>query len=141
MSAPKYEFAGKAWMDALHREIVAMVRNAPADLRYSLCEVFTGVPKHLDRNGTGVLAWTCRIEGSRVQFEEVEGDDVDMKTTADYTYLIPLAHWHIDDKTLPALNNYLAEGARDGKIVRAGDPARSPAILNGLHNAVIAFTE
>ena len=136
----KYEFASKDWMDALHREIVAMLRNAPDDLRYSFCEVFTGVPKHLDRNGTGKLAWSCFVEGSHVQFTETERDDVDMKTTADYTYLIPLAHWHIDEETRAALNKYLEEGARDGKIVRAGDPARSPAILNGLHNAVIAFT-
>lgn len=136
----KYEFASTAWMEALHREIVELVRTAPADLRYSFCEVFTGVPKHLDRNGTGTLAWSCKIEGSAVHFVEEELDGVDMKTTADYTYLIPLARWHIDEQTRAALNKYLEEGARDGKIVRAGDPTRSPAMLNGLHNAVIAFT-
>ena len=50
-------------MNALRREIEGMLRNAPPDLRFSFCEVFTGVPKHLDRNGTGVLAWSCTIEG------------------------------------------------------------------------------
>ncbi len=140
MTGAKYEFASAAWMDALHREIVAMVRTAPADLRYSFCEVFTGVPKHLDRNGTGTLAWSCRIEGSRVRFSETE-DDVDMKTTADYTYLIPLARWHIDEETRAAFTKYLEDGTCDGKIVRVGDPTRFPALLAGLHNAVIAFTE
>jgi hypothetical protein len=137
----KYEFASKAWMEALHREIAEMLRGAPADLRYSFCEVFTGVPKHLDRNGTGTLAWHCRIEGSRADFAETEGDDVDMKTTADYTYLIPLARWHIDEETRAAFAKYLEDGTRDGKIVRTGNPTRFPAVLAGLHNAVIAFTE
>ena len=137
----KHEFASKAWMHALHREIADMVRNAPADLRYSFCEVFTGVPKHLDRNGTGTLAWHCRIEGSRADFSETEGEDVDMKTTADYTYLIPLARWHVDEDTRAAFTKYLEDGTREGKIVRVGDPARFPAVLAGLHNAVIAFTE
>lgn len=141
MAKPKYEFASAGWMEALHREIADMVRAAPADLRYSFCEVFTGVPKHLDRNGTGTLAWSCRIEGSRVHFSEAEPGDVDMKTTADYTYLVPLARWHIDEETRAAFNRYLEDGTRDGKIVRVGDATRFPALLAGLHNAVIAFTE
>ncbi len=136
----KYEFAGVEWMNALHREIAAMAKDADPALRYHFCEVFTGVPKHLDRNGTGVLSWNCRIEGSRVFFAETEANDVDLKTIGDYDYLVPLAHWLVDDETRVAFNAYLQEGMQSGKLKQTGDPARFPAVLVGLHNAVIAFT-
>ena len=137
----KYEFASTAWMNALRREIEGMLRNAPPDLRFSFCEVFTGVPKHLDRNGTGVLAWSCTIEGSRANFVEVELDNTDIKTVADYAYLIPLTHWRLNDGRQAEFNAYLEEGARDGKIKRSGDLSKFPAVLSGLHDAAVDFTE
>ena len=73
-------------------------------------------------------------------FAEAEANDVDMKTVADYEFLVPLAHWVLDDKARPEFNAYIEEGVRNGKFRQTGDPARFPSVLVGLHNAVIAFT-
>jgi hypothetical protein len=137
----KFEFASTGWMAALHREMAAMLKAAAPDLRFSFCEVFTGVPKHLDRNGTGVLTWSCRIEGSRTHFVEEELDGVDVKTVGDYHYLLPLARWHLNGDTRVGFNAYLDEGTRLGKIARSGDLSKFPAVLSGLHNAAVDFTE
>lgn len=141
MTKPKYEFASAGWMEALHREMAAMLKDAPADLRFSFCEIFTGVPKHLDRNGTGILSWSCRIEGSRTHFVEAELDNVDVKTTGDYTFLVPLAQLHLSDETRAEFNAVLEEGARSGKLKRVGDLTKFPAALAGLHNAAVDFTK
>ncbi len=140
MTKAKYEFASTGWMDALHREMAAMLKDAPPDLRFSFCEIFTGVPKHLDRNGTGVLAWSCRIEGSKTHFVEAELDDVDVKTTGDYRFLVPLAQLHLSDETRAEFNAALEEGTRSGKLKRVGDLTKFPAVLSGLHNAAVDFT-
>ncbi|HEY5410199.1 MAG TPA: hypothetical protein VIJ94_05665 [Caulobacteraceae bacterium] len=76
----------------------------------------------------------------KANFATTEADDVDLKTVADYTYLLPLARWRMGAANRGALDAYLAQGARDGKIVRIGDPSRSPPELAPLHNAVVDFT-
>ena len=141
MTIAKYEFASAGWMEALHREMAAMLKDAPPDLRFSFCEIFTGVPKHLDRNGTGTLSWSCRIEGSKTHFVESELDDVDVKTTGDYTFLVPLAQLHLNDETRAEFNAAVEEGNRSGKLKRVGDLTKFPAVLSGLHNAAVDFTE
>src|ERR1700677_2939528 len=141
MTKAKYEFASAGWMDALHREMAAMLKDAPPDLRFSFCEIFTGVPKHLDRNGTGVLSWSCRIKGSRTHFVEAELENVDVKTTGDYEFLVPLARRHLDASSRAEIDAYLEEGTRSGKFSRSGDASKFPTMLSGLHNAAVDFTE
>ena len=66
----KIELGSPEWMAALKAHIerfMATPNGKAAD--FSICEVFTGVPKHLDRNGDGVIAWYCRMKDGKLEFE------------------------------------------------------------------------
>jgi hypothetical protein len=138
--ASKFEFASPAWMAALHAALQDCASRADPATRLSLCEVFTGVPAHLDRHGTGLLAWHCRVSDGVAHFEETEADDTDSKVVADYAFLLPLTRWRLDESTAKALEAYLAEGAGDGRFVRRGDTAHFPPEFAGLHDAMVKLT-
>jgi hypothetical protein len=140
MTSEKWEFASPGWLRALKSEIEQLLAAGNSRANWSLCEVFTGVPPHLDRDKTGIIAWHCRIKDGKAHFSETEVDDVDVKTIGDYQYLLPLAHLHIDPAALKEVAAIWEDGARRGLLRRVGDGSGRPAELAGLHNAVIAFT-
>ena len=114
MPDSKFEFASPGWMAALHAALQDCASRADRATKLSLCEVFTGVPAHLDRHGTGVLAWHCRVSDGVAHFEEVEADDTDSKVVADYAFLAAEHRVGFDELTAKALEAYLAEGVGDG---------------------------
>src|SRR5277367_6479732 len=92
----KYEFLSKPWFAALHAIILEKARNAALsdpDLRYSICEVFTDVPSPLATLPGGRVAWHAIVRGSDVVFALSDRDDVDLKATADYGAVLPLARF------------------------------------------------
>jgi hypothetical protein len=140
MAREKFEFASPGWMSALHEALQDCASRADPATRLSLCEVFTGVPAHLDRHGTGVLAWHCRVRDGVPHFEETEADDTDTKVVADYEFLIPLTHWRLDPSTREELEAYLAKGVSDGRFMRRGDGSHFPAAFSELHNMLVDLT-
>jgi hypothetical protein len=140
MATEKVEFASPAWMTALHAALQDCASRADPATRLSLCEVFTGVPAHLDQHGTGVLAWHCRVRDGVAHFEETEADDTDTKVVADFEFLLPLTHWRIDPSTSQDLEAYLAKGVSEGKFMRQGDGSHFPPEFADLHNTVIELT-
>lgn len=138
--ATKVEFASPQWLDALKSMIERYMALAPPDLELSICEVFTGVPKHLDKDGNGIIAWHCRISGGRLDFCEGAIDDADIKTVADYAFVLPLARMKIDPGTMAEYQALQAEGARLGKIKHSGDRSKVPEAFYGMHNALADLT-
>jgi len=140
MAAVKVEFASPGWMKALHAALQDCASRADPATRLSLCEVFTGVPVPLDRHGTGMLAWHCRVYDGVAHFEETEVDDTDTKVVADYQFLMPLTRWRMDPATSKDLEAYLAEGVRQGLFMRTGDGSNFPPEFAGLHDALVELT-
>lgn len=136
----KIELGSPEWLAALEELIGSYLEKAGNDVELSICEVFTGVPKHLDKHGTGTLAWYCRIHGGKLEFAEGEIDEADIKTVTDYEFILPFARMKIDPDNMQAYETQLAEGAAAGKITRQGDRSKVPPAFYGMHNDLAEIT-
>lgn len=139
--AEKIEFASPEWLTELETLLRAYTAKAGNDVELSLCEVFTGVPKHLDKNGDGTIAWYCRIKGSKVEFAEGEIAEADIKTVTDYQFILPFARMKIDPSNMASYESQLAEGTKAGKIDRRGDRSKVPPAFYGMHNDLAEITQ
>jgi hypothetical protein len=137
----KVELASPEWLAALEDLIDAYTAKAGGGVELSICEVFTRVPKHLDKHGDGKLSWYCRIKEGRLEFEEGEIDDADIKTVADYEFILPFARMKIDPGNMQAYQSKLDEGAAAGKITRRGDRSKVPPAFYGMHNDLAEITQ
>jgi len=135
----KVEFAGPGWMAAIKAKLERLAANDPS-MTLSICEVFTGVPRHLDKNGDGVIAWHCRISGGKVTFAYGEVDDVDIKNTADFESILPFARMKLTPESRADYEQRAAALMAQGKLSRVGDMAKVPPSLHGLHNEMAEIT-
>jgi hypothetical protein len=138
--AEKVEFASPEWFAALRTMFEAYARTAPAGMDFSVCEVFTSVPAHLDKDGSGVIAWHCRITPGRFDFAYGESEAVDMKTVTDYQFILPFARMKIGAETAEAYQKEMQVGLESGKIKRAGDGSKAPPELYAIHNDLADIT-
>jgi len=136
----KIEFGSPEWLAALKGMIQTYMAKAGPGLELSICEVFTGVPKHLDKNGNGVISWYCRIADGKLRFEEGEIDDADIKSVCDYTFILPFARMKIGPETMAEYEKMQAEGVKTGKLKREGDRAKVPPAFYGMHNDLAEIT-
>jgi hypothetical protein len=136
----KIEFASPEWLAALKAMILRYMGKAGSDVKLSICEVFTGVPKHLDKNGNGIISWYCRIAEGRLIFEEGEIFDADIKSVADYNFILPFARMKVDPATMADYEKMQAEGVRTGKLKREGDRSKVPPAFYGMHNELAEIT-
>jgi hypothetical protein len=138
--AKKIEFASPEWLATLKGMIQKYMEKAGPDVKLSICEVFTGVPKHLDKNGNGVISWYCRIANGKLEFKEGEIFDADIKSTCDYNFILPLARLKLEPSTVADLEKMQEEGARTGKLKREGDRTKVPPAFHGMHNELADMT-
>jgi hypothetical protein len=138
--AKKIEFASPEWLAALKGMIQKYMEKAGPDTKLSICEVFTGVPKHLDKNGNGVISWYCRIANGKLTFEEGEINDADIKSTCDYNFILPFARMKITPETMAEYEKLAAEGDKSGKLKRQGDRSKVPPAFHGMHNELAEIT-
>ena len=138
--AEKVEFASPEWFAALRTMFEAYAAGAPDGVDFSVCEVFTGVPAHLDKDGSGVIAWHCHITTGRFDFAYGESDDVDMKTVTDYDFILPFARMKLGPDTAAEYQRLMQGGLETGKIVRAGDGSKAPQELHAIHNDLADIT-
>ncbi|HVY85451.1 MAG TPA: hypothetical protein VG943_09985 [Caulobacterales bacterium] len=136
----KVEFASPEWLQTLRGMIERYMALAPADLELSICEVFTDVPKHLDKNGDGVIAWHCRIRGGKLDFRDGAIDDADIKTVTDYAFILPFARMKIEPGNMAEYQAMQAEGAKAGLVKHEGDRAKVPPAFYGMHNELADLT-
>ncbi|MBC2778940.1 hypothetical protein [Parasphingopyxis marina] len=138
--AERIEFASDAWLEKLCELLEKYTALAGPELELSICEVFTGVPKHLDKNGNGVIAWHCHIVGGEVVFEDGEIESADLKTVADYDFVLPLARLTIDDTTQEEYLRLQKLGAETGKLSGSGDKSKVPQSFYAMHNEMAEMT-
>jgi len=137
----KVELASPEWMGLMHSLLAEHARAAPGDTDFSVCETFTGVPKHLDRQGGGAISWWCRVKGSRVEFGEGRIDDADVESQADFEFILPVARWIYADEVMAEVAAYKQRGVEAGKYAtRVTDPTKVPAFMREVHNALAART-
>lgn len=136
----KVEFASPEWHETLKGMIERYMALAPPDLELSICEVFTGVPKHLDKNGDGVIAWHCYIKGGRLDFRDGAIEIADLKTIADYDFILPFAKMKIGPDNMAEYQAQQAEGAKLGKVLSTGDRSKVPQAFYGMHNDLADLT-
>lgn len=136
----KVEFASPEWLETLRGMIERYMTLAPADLDLSICEVFTGVPQHLDKNGNGVIAWHCHIKNGRLEFRDGEVESADLKTIADYNFILPFARTKIEPGNMDEYQAQQAEGAKRGLVQHSGDRSRVPPAFYGMHNELADLT-
>lgn len=137
----KIELSSDEWLAELKAHIERFLETPSGRAaEFSLCEVFTDVPKHLDKHGTGVLAWHARMSGGKLHFAEGEVSDVDMKTTTDYAFIVPFARLKLDPADAQQVAAAMDEGAAQGKLVREGDRTKVPIEFHAIHNALAEIT-
>lgn len=137
----KVELASPAWMELLRDLLQAYAARTPADLELSLCEKFTGVPAHLDRNGDGTLAWHCVIKNGRAAFGEGVLADADLFSQADYEFIRKVATWIYTPDVMAEVDAYKASGVANGQYRPGGrDPAKVPVLFREMHNELARRT-
>jgi hypothetical protein len=138
--AKKIELASPEWLSTLKSLIERYMKAAGPDVNLSICEVFTNVPEHLDKNGNGAIAWHCRIDGGRLHFADGEIDDADIKTIADYDFIVPFARMKLDPGNMAEYQAMQEAGAKAGKVIHQGDRSKVPPAFYGMHNELADIT-
>src|SRR5262249_73122 len=65
--------------------------------RSSICEVYYDSPKVIADEG-GNIAWSCVSEGTKVDFQRTERDDVQFKVRGEYAAILELARYDTERK-------------------------------------------
>lgn len=138
--ATKVEFASPEWHALLKATLERHTAMVGPELELTICEVFTGVPAHLDRNGDGIIAWNCLIRDGKVEFRDGEVPEADIKTIADYDFVIQLARMRIEPDTQDAYRALQEQGVASGKLKPSGDTSRIPPSFYGMHNELAEVT-
>ena len=136
----KIELASPEWLAALKGLIERYMKQAGDDVTLSICEVFTGVPKHLDKNGDGTIAWHCKIANGKLEFADGEIDEADLKTVADYDFILPFARMKIEPGNMAEYQKAQEAGVAAGKLKRSGDITKVPPSFYGMHNELAEIT-
>ena len=137
----KLEFASPEWIAALRQLLDVYAKKVAPGVEVSLCEIFTGVPRHLDRNGDGIIAWHCRMKDGHVHFEEMAIPEADVHTTTDYDFILTISRWFYKPDVMKDVNAYLAKGAAEGKIVSTGTGrSKIPREFMDMHNELAVRT-
>jgi hypothetical protein len=137
----KFEFASPAWIAALRELLDVYTAKAGPGLELSICEVFTKVPKHLDKHGTGVIAWHCLIRDGRVHFEETPIPEADVRTEVDYEFILPVARRIYTPEIMAEVEAYTAKGIAEGKMKSTSrDRSKVPSVFIGMHNELAERT-
>jgi hypothetical protein len=135
------EFASPEWIAALKELLVVYTKKAGPGVELSICEIFTGVPKHLDKHGNGVIAWHCRIKDGLVHFEETEIPEADVRTEVDYQFILPIAKKVYAPESMAEVEAYTAKGTAEGKMKSTSkDRSKIPPVFIGMHNDLAVRT-
>jgi hypothetical protein len=138
----KFEFASPAWIAALKDLLVKYSAAAGPSTNLTICEIFTNVPKHLDKHSNGVLAWHCIVkDGKLVTFEETAIPEADVRTEVDYDFVLPIARKVYTPEAMPEVEAYMAKGVAEGKSKPSGkDRSKVPPSFIGMHNDLAVLT-
>ena len=142
----KVDFAGAAWIDAAREVLEDLIAtHGTPDLKFSVCEVFSGAPAHVAPSGTA--AWYFYVDGDSVEVGPGERNDVDLRMGGDYEAALPGARTVYTPE-------YLAQREAEREAEREkqppdpdapqpdiqGDPSILPPWIVELHNRLAPIT-
>lgn len=137
----KFELASPQWLAALREYLTVYSAKASPDFALSICEIFTAVPKHLDRHGDGVIAWHGFIKDGRVDFHEGAIPEADFRVEVDYRFGLTIARWVYTPDVMGEVEAYRAKGVAEGKMkATGGNPSKVPPTFVEIHNSLAART-
>lgn len=137
----KFEFASPAWLAALKEQLDIHTSRAGKDFELTICEIFTNVPKHLDKHGNGTIAWHCHIKDGKVRFEETAIPEADVHSEADYAFILPVAKWVYTPDVMKDVEAYTAKGIAEGKMIpRSKNRGKVPSHFTEMHNYLAVRT-
>lgn len=132
----KVEFASAAWIAVARRELEDLVgTHGQAGKKFSLCEVFTDAPTHLDPSGA--IAWHFYIDGTSVTVATGEIDDATVKLYTDYQGVLPQARLFYTPEILAQRAKEEPGSAFDSV---EGDLTLAPDYITELHNRLAIVT-
>jgi hypothetical protein len=137
----KYEFASPAWLAVLRELFAVYAKKIDPALEFSICEIYTDVPKHLDRHGTGVIAWHCLIKDRVARFAETAIPEADLRSQSDYAFILTISRKLFAPDAMAEVQAELARGAAQGKhISTSRDESKVPPAFMDLHNDIVRRT-
>ena len=139
------EFGSAAWIDAARKVIEGLVAEAaddPEGVRFSVCEVYTHVPEHLEPDANGQRAWYMRIDGRKAELNPGEIDDADMKVVGEYAAILSISriHYRNDPEGAKKAAALVRTAMQAGKLRVEGSQAKGPKVLAGFHDALAEIT-
>jgi hypothetical protein len=148
MSVVRHEFCSEAWVAEARRYVREAAAAASADLAgisLTFNEVFTDAPAHLEPDDQGRIGWYLRITDGEIEVARGILKGVDVRITADYDWVLPLARtvFADDPEAAEAAQASFAEGTASGKVRVEGDREAGPSQfpwLAGLHDALARVT-
>ena len=148
MSAIRHEFCSEAWVAEARRYVLEAAAASSADLSSSSLafnEVFTNAPSHLKPDDQGRIGWYLKITDGGIEVARGILEEVDVRITADYAWVLPLARtvFADDPEAAAAAQRSFAEGASSGRVSVEGDRQAGPSQLPwlaGLHDALARVT-
>lgn len=92
------------------------------------------MPKHLDKHGTGVIAWHCFISDGEVRLAETAIAQADVRSQSDYAFIVPIAKKLYAPEATAEILADLALGAEQGRhISTSRNQAKVPPAFMDLH--------
>ncbi|XOV86357.1 MAG: hypothetical protein ACFHX7_15485 [Pseudomonadota bacterium] len=145
MNHTRHEFCSDDWVKATRHYVTTAARGADlSGLKVSFNEVFTSAPSHLGANEDGLIGWFIRVEDGAIEVGKGILDQADLRITADYDTVVPLARtvFEGDAKAAAAAQQTIAAATADGRFRREGDESAMASLtfLAGLHDALATMT-
>jgi hypothetical protein len=144
MTIERFEVGSDGWLEVLFSLFREMAREHP-EITFSTCMVLTGVPRRLNPDAEGRIAWHGFVRNGAADLRrgEVAPDAVDLKTEHDWESSLEVARARIDladPETVVRIETMRADAAAKGLFRRFGDPSKAPVELVDVHNALAERT-
>ena len=145
----KYEFCSEEWVAIARTYLVDAVGDADlGDASFGFCEEFTDPPAHLLEPGESTTGWYVSLVRGELHVEKGLLPDADIRITADYATVLPLAQIAFEDNPEAAADaqKTVEAATADGKMRREGDltaVAKIPALAGAfakLHDTLARRT-
>ena len=136
----KFEFASPEWIAVLKERLPIYARQLDPGVEFSNCQVFTKVPKHLDKHGNGAIAVHWRIKNGEVDFRETDFPGADVRTEVEYDFILPIAKLVLTPDNMVLLEAYMAKGAAEGRM-KSARLTEIPTVFHGMHNDLAEVTK
>lgn len=140
----KFEFCSEEWVAVARDYLKDAVEGSDlGSASFSFGEIFTDPPAHLLESGDTEIGWHMILTNGELIVNKGVLADADMRITADYTLILPLAQTAFKDNPEGMANaqKVMATAAASGKMKREGDdkafanlPPALGAAFAGLHD-------